>query len=482
MPKYQTTPEANQLLLEGSIALAEIEGNGVRVDKTYLDTTINRIETQIGELESDLRTDPVWRTWQRRFGVSAQLGNPNQLAAVVFRDLGFESRGRTASGKRDKADEASFEGVDLPFLKPYFRVEKLRKALSTYLYGIRREMVETAEGWFVHPIYNLNTVTTFRSSSDHPNFQNIPVRNAEMAEIIRRCYIPRFGNHFVEVDFAQIEVRVAAAYNLDPVLIDYVNDPTKDMHRDMAMEIYCIKDPKNVTKETRHAAKNQFVFPEFYGSKFFMCATHLWEAMDRRSLTLGKDGIPLKEHLSKRGITELGDCDMDDIDKNGTKKGTFVHHLKEIEKDFWGKRFSRYAEWKREWFEEYKRAGGFRMHTGFAVNAALGWTDVTNWAIQGSAFHCELWSLIELTKALRKYKMKAKVVGEIHDSDQGDVPPNELQDYLEINHEIKTRRLPKAWPWINVPLEVEMEVCPVDEPWFTKKQWIKNDEQWVLKT
>lgn len=483
MSKYRTTPAANQLLLEGQVALAEMSGNGIRIDKTYLDTTITATERTIAELEAELKRDPVWRTWTKRFGVNAALGNPNQLSAVVFRDLGYESRGRTASGDRESANEAAFAHInDLPFLGRYFEIEKLRKGLNTYLYGIRQEAVETPDGWFVHPFYHLNTVSTFRSSASWPNFQNIPVRNPGLAEMIRRCYIPRKGRGLGEIDKSQIEVRVATCYNHDPNLIAYINDPTTDMHRDQAQEIYCIADPKLVTKETRHAAKNQFVFPEFYGSKYFMCAPHLWDAIDRRKLTLGTNGISLRQHLQNEGIDDLGNCDKDYVDKHGTKPGTFVHHLKEIEEDFWSaKRFAKYAEWKKKWWEDYKRVGGFQMLTGFAVNLPLGWTDVTNWAIQGSAFHCELWSIIEVMKALRKYKMDTLLVGQIHDSDQADIPPRELQDYLDISYEIKTRKLPKAWPWIIVPLDVEMEICPIDESWHSKKVWTKQNDVWALK-
>ena len=67
------------------------------------------------------------------------------------------------------------------FVKRYLKIKKLKKARSTYLRGILRETVDG----FIHPFFNLNLVITYRSSSDHPNFQNIPVRNAEIKKPLR---------------------------------------------------------------------------------------------------------------------------------------------------------------------------------------------------------------------------------------------------------------------------------------------------------
>ena len=75
------------------------------------------------------------------------------------------------------------------------------------------------------------------------------------------------------------------------------------MHRDMAMQLYILKQ-KQVNKPIRHAAKNKFVFAEFYGDWFVSCARSLWDEIDSGHLEV--DGKSLKEHLAEHGITELG--------------------------------------------------------------------------------------------------------------------------------------------------------------------------------
>ena len=42
--------------------------------------------------------------------------------------------------------------------------------------------------------------------------------------------------------------------------------------------------------------------------------------------------------------------------------------------------------------------------------------------------------------------------------------------YLKKAKSIMTKRLPEKWGWINVPLEVEAEVTPVNGSWFEKKE------------
>jgi DNA polymerase I-like protein with 3'-5' exonuclease and polymerase domains len=94
--------------------------------------------------------------------------------------------------------------------------------------------------------------------------------------------------------------------------------------------------------------------------------------------------------------------------------------------------------------------------------------DVTNYPIQSAAFHCLLWSLVRIVKYIRKYKMGAKVVGQIHDSILADVPVDEVDDYVEICRRIMTVDLSKHWKWIIVPMEVEVECTPVGGSWHEK--------------
>jgi DNA polymerase I-like protein with 3'-5' exonuclease and polymerase domains len=451
-------PEAYQLLHDGAKVLSQIEANGIRVDTKYLTGRRRQLDQQIKELSDGLQQDPLYKIWRREFGASTKLGNRTQLGHVLFTILKFPCTQYTKTG-RPATDEAAFDNVDHPFVKQYTRLQKLLKAKATYLDGIAREVVDG----YLHTFFNLHTVQTYRGSSDHPNFQNFPIRNPEIGEMIRRSFIARPGHVLVEVDFSGIEVRVAACYNRDPNLIRYIKDPSKDMHRDMAAQCYKLKTDQ-VTKKARYCGKNMFVFPQFYGDYYVNCARSLWEAMERMDLTR-EDGVSLKKHLAEQGITQMGLCDPKSKDK--PRPGTFEKHIQQVQDHFWGERFKVYADWKEEWYRQYRKTGEIQMLTGFRIEGLYRKNEIINSPIQGAAFHCLLWSLIQLQKELKG--RRSVLVGQIHDSIVADVHVSELDWFLKTAKVVMTERLLDHWDWIIVPMEVEAEVCPEGGSWHDKK-------------
>lgn len=450
--------QAYKLLHDGCVALSNVEANGMRIDMDYLDRTISKIGGKIKALGEELRDSDFYGIWRREFGSRTNLGSREQLGKVLFDVMGHKPTAFTKTG-RPKLDGSAAESIDEPFVKDYMRLEKLKKVNNTFLAGIKREV----RNGFLHPVFNLHTVQTYRSSSDSPNFQNFPIRDPKMGKIIRQCFIPRKGHHLVEIDYSGLEVRVAACYHKDPTMISYIKDPTKDMHRDMAAQCYSVK-PEQVSKGMRYCGKNMFVFPQFYGDFYINNARAMWEAIDAMGHEV--DGVPLKQYLKQKNILRLGACDA----KQQPANGTFEKHIKKVEMDFWQKRFKVYNQWKRKWWDKYLENGGFPTLTGFRIDGVMGRNDVINYPVQGSAFHCLLWSLIQLNRWLRKNKMRSKIVGQIHDSIVADVHEDELEDYLAQAKQIMTQDLLKKWKWIIVPLDVEAEVTPVDGTWYEKKE------------
>jgi len=451
---------AYQLLHQGSLALARVEGAGLRIDEKYLDNAIIRTQRRIKRLKARNDSSEIMKLWRKKYKRKTNINSTVQLGDILFNEMGYKSTALTSSGK-PKTDEKALTAIDHPFVQSYLEIKKLEKAVGTYLKGVKREVVDG----YVHPVFNLHLASTFRSSSDSPNFQNIPIRNEEIGKLVRTAFIARKGRHLVELDYSGIEVRVAACYHKDPVMIEYICDETKDMHRDMAMECYRLSQDE-VTKKVRYCGKNMFVFPQFYGDWYLDCARSLWEAIDSMHLETAS-GTPLKEHLKSQGIKRLGDLDP----KEKPVKGTFEHHIQQVEKHFWEKRFSVYARWKQRWVKKYQERGWMKTKTGFICQGYMKRNEIINYPVQGSAFHCLLWSLIQLVlKELRKRHMKTLIVGQIHDSIVADVPHEELDDFLALANYVMTKKLTRRWKWINVPLEIEAEVTPVDGNWSQKKE------------
>ncbi len=466
------TPAAYQLLHDGSLALADVEHHGIRVDVPYLQASIKKTENLIAEIEVRLKADEVWKTWKRRFGSKAKLGNDSQLATVLFKEMGLaEVEYTDATEARVKGNEATLSRVNLPFVKDFLRRKKLIKAKSTYLEGILSETV----GDRLHPAYNLNIANTYRSSSNLPNFQNFPIRNPEMGKLIRQAFIPTEGNYLAEVDFSGIEVRVAYCYHRDPTMEKYLRGGG-DMHHDEAMSLFLLKHDEVTKKGTRDAAKNMWVFPQFYGSVYFQCAPHIWEAMERRDFRVGEKGITVREHLASKGITGLGKCSPE----SKPVPGTFEYLLKQAEDNLWNRRFPVYAQWRRSWWRKYQEEGGFQTLTGFycrwGKEGVLKRNDAINYPVQGAAFHCLLWALTRLNRWLKKHNMRSRIVGQIHDSILLDIYPPELQDVLATAKYIMTVEVPRHWDWICIGLDVEADVVEPGQSWHDKKEWSTDGE------
>jgi len=461
-----TRRDAVRLLRDGALALSRVEEAGIRIDVGLLDRTIEKVKRRIDTLSERLKQSEEWKEWKRAFREKASMGSRLQLVKVLKR-MGHEFAEQTRSGTRERADRVSLERLDVPFVRDYLEVEKLKKLRGTYLLGVRREVVDG----LLHPFFNLHTVVTYRSSSDRPNFQNIPIRDKRVGKLIRRCFIPRDGHVLVEVDFKQLEVSISTAYHRDPVMIHYL-ETGYDFHRALAAELYMLTE-EQVNDEVRYCAKNKFVFPEFYGSYFAQCAPDLWNAIDGMRLTV--DGKPLREHLAEQGIMKLGRAkskwERDGAGNTGwidTDNGTFVDHVRDVEERFWGERFKVYAQWKKDWWEMYLKRGWFDLLTGFREEGLYKRNDVINHPVQGTAFHCLLWSLIQTVKWLVKNKMRSKVVGQIHDSMLADVHHGELDDFLAEVKKITTVRLREQWDWIPVPLAVDVAIA--EENWFEKRK------------
>lgn len=466
------TYEAYRLLHEGALALARISHNGIRIDVDKLEANIASVEAQVRAMEKELRSSEFFAAWRKEYGQAADLGSPQQLAHVLYDVMGYECRERTDKGGRSTGADA-LQDIDHPFVRDLSLVQELKKTVGTFLHGIRRETVDG----FMHPAFNLNTVVTFRSSSSSPNFQNLPRRNEVTSKLVRDCIIPRHPDwHFWEYDFKGSEAVNNACICGDPVFQKYMREDPGRVHKEYAAELFILSKDQ-VTKPVRDRAKNQFVFATFYGSFYKQTARGLWEDVCRdKSLTAGPEGPWLRDHLAAKGIRELGPCDLES--QYDARPGTFEHHVRKIERDLWSK-FRVYAKWREDQYESYKRNGYIVLPTGFTVEGLLSRNDTICYPAQGASFHCLLWTITRLQKWLTKNKMRTKLVGQIHDSLEGNSPPDELDAVFNEATRIIREDLPKHWPWIVVPMIAEIEVSDAGASWYYKRPWTEQGGHWA---
>jgi len=435
---------AYKLLHDGVLELSRVESVGMRIDVARLKENRKVVENRIVELESELKNTDVWSTWRKVYGEKANLGSRYQLGKVLFGELGYEPVGFTGTG-RVKVDEKALSLLEIPFVQKYLEMEKLKKALSTYIRGIEREVVDG----YLHPVFNLHLVKTYRSSCEMPNFQNIPIRDETVGRLIRTCFVPREGHVLIECDYGALEFRIAACFWKDSKMVEYARDSTKDIHRDMASKCFLLP-VEEVPKQVRFYAKNQFVFPQLYGSYYVSCAKNLWKFVPDLSLS---DGTSMEEHLRKNGIVSYNQ---------------FEEHIKDVE-NYFNSFFREWSRGKEEWVANYFRRGYFKMMTGFVCSGVMSKNELYNWPIQGPAFHCLLFSLIRLNRFLRKHSFRSVIIGQIHDSIVADVHRDEISDFVNEAVRIMTDELSRKWDWVIVPMAVEVEIA--ENNWFEKRPY-----------
>ena len=207
----------------------------------------------------------------------------------------------------------------------------------------------------------------------------------------------RTDKTFVELDYAQLEVRVLALASGDMRLIEDINSGM-DMHTYFATRIFGKSD---ITPKERRLAKG-FSFQLQYGAGAKGIAKH-WNVDESLSQRF------IDEYFSRYSGVERWQQLMLDVAKQTLKhRGDFKnnesvpsYYIPSIWKDPVSKRalnhFRLVAE-KPEWANEYR----------------ISPTKTKNYPIQGAASDIMMFSLVRLTKALEG--APAKVLNTVHDS------------------------------------------------------------------
>lgn len=445
---------AFDLFNEGSIVLADVQNNGIHVDEEYCHAEQERYKKRINVIEERISGSEEAKLFEKRTGRTLSLKDKdysdNDLRTLFYDILHFGPEAKEGEPPPPrKVDEETLRDFESEVADLVLKRRKFRKIEGTYLTQFIRE---TYYG-IMYPWFDLIVPVSYRGSAHDPNFQNIPKRDEQAKKATRRAIIPSPGNKLLESDFSGIEVAINACYNQDPTLIADVTDPNQDMHRDTAADLWKIPI-KEVEKKIRFYAKNQWVFPQFYGSWYMQCAKNLWRTANREKLKTNS-GKLLLDIMRSKGISNYEQ---------------FEDHCKEVEKIFWQDRFKVYAQWKKDIQRTYQKQGYIETFLGFQFRTYMGRNECTNYPAQGTAFHILLWTLINVHKEFKRRGMKAKIIGQIHDSMLTDHPPEETEEIIKIIDYWGTKRTVETFKWISVPLKIDHELTGVNESWYLKKE------------
>jgi len=418
-----------ELFHEGQIALSKMTFRGFYVDAILLEKNYIELDGKAQVLYKRIMEAKEVAGW-----TTFNPGSNADLIELFYKRIGYTVVEKTDRGQPStKAEvlEGFFERDGLQIAKDIAEYKTILQSRDTFLAGIKRETWDNV----IRPNYLLNLIRSYRSSSQSPNFQNLPKRDLKMMSYIKSVFKPRPGCVYLDIDYKSLEAYRGCDIHGDPTMTRYLMDESTDMHSDTAAALFkCVMtedDP--LFKKKRNVGKTAN-FAIQYGSSARMLAYNLWH---------GHMGNELKEYLQTVGIMNFEDWEK---------------HCYTFYDDYWNVRFGELGSWRNRLWKEYVRNGVIYGLTGVMYNSLMTKNQLTNYPIQGPSFHLLLEGVITMTKELEERGMKTGFVGEIHDAIILEVPFEEIEEVKKMVEYHFSIRIKEKHKWVQLPLMLAGEI------------------------
>lgn len=264
----------------------------------------------------------------------------------------------------------------------------------------------------IHTSFNQAIVATGRLSSNNPNLQNIPVRDAKGREI-RKSFISSGPDYILlSADYSQIELRLMAHMSRDENMLNAFRN-NEDIHLATASKIYNVP-AGSVTREMRSRAKTAN-FGIIYGISAF--------------------GLSQRLHISRTEAKDL----IDGYFRSYPGVKRYMEDIIRIARD---KGYVETLLGRRRYLNDINSHNSFVR--GFAERNAI------NAPLQGTAADIIKIAMINIQQKLRDDEMRTKMILQVHDELIFDVFKPELEKVKEI---VK-KEMGNAYP-LSIPLVVD---------------------------
>lgn len=365
--------------------LADMEMAGIRVDVAALTESRDILMTEMTRLENRLT---------ELAGHPFNPSSPKAVAELIFDELNLDPRGKNRSTAEDnliliKSKLNNTQHIEL--IDSILSYRGIRKLLSTYIDALPT-FINPKTGR-IHCQFNQTVTATGRLSSSNPNLQNIPIRES-MGRELRKAFVPDEGEVFFSADYSQVELRLMAHLSGDQNMIAAFNEGD-DIHAATAAKIYH-KTLEEVTKEERSKAKTAN-FGIIYGISVFGLASRL--------------NIPRAE--AKELINGYFET------YPGVK--TYMDKCVQTARDLG------YAETlfgRRRFLKD--------IHSANATVRSFAERNAINAPIQGSAADIIKVAMVNITRRIKREKLHAKLLIQVHDELNFTVPTSEIENLQQI--------------------------------------------------
>jgi DNA polymerase I len=348
--------------------LVDMEFEGIKVDESFLNDYSKELEREAKTAEESV---------YKQAGVRFNLASPKQLGEVLFEKLQLDPKAKkTKTGQYATGEDVIQKlAANNPIVADILAFRELTKLKSTYVDAL--PLLINKKTGRVHTSFAQAVAVTGRLASNNPNMQNIPVRS-ERGREIRKAFIPRDDKHvLLSADYSQIELRIVAAISNDPAMCEAFKSG-KDIHTATAAKVYNLEE-KDVTKEMRYKAKS-VNFGIIYGQGAFGLAENL-----------GISRTEAKEIIDNYKIQFANIQKYMDDTINFAREHGYVQTLMG----------------RKRWLRDIN-SSNFTVR-GFAERNAI------NSPIQGSAADMIKLAMQKVHAAMKKEKMKSKMLLQVHD-------------------------------------------------------------------
>ncbi len=359
--------------------LLKMERTGLSVDPSILEKQSLDLGAEVDAMVSDIK---------EKAGEDFNLDSPQQLSHILFdvwelptvglkkTKKGFYSTNAKTLGDLAARDERVQEVLDY---------RERAKIKSTYLDALPADIRGDGR---IHTTLNQTVAATGRLSSSDPNLQNIPTRS-ELGHRVRTAFTVPEGSVFLACDYSQIELRLLAHLSADEHLVAAFNSGA-DFHRATAARVFGVP-VEEVTPQLRSRAK-AVNFGIVYGQQAYGLATSLKipRAEAQEMIDRYFDAYP--------GVRAYLDGSIESARKLGYAQT--MYGRRRYTKDIHSKNF---------------------QLRSFAERTAM------NHPMQGSAADIIKIAMIQVAERMRDEGLRSKLVLQIHDELDFEVPEDEVE-------------------------------------------------------
>jgi DNA polymerase-1 len=242
--------------------LLEMERTGLHADSTILAKQSAELGAEISSMLKGIR---------EQAGEDFNIDSPMQLSHVLFDVIGLPTAGlkKTRSGYYStNAKVLADLAQDHQIVADVLGYRERAKIKSTYLDALPALIASDGR---IHTTLNQSVAATGRLSSSDPNLQNIPTRST-LGHRVRQAFTVPEGSVFLTCDYSQIELRLLAHLSGDEQLIKAFCEG-EDFHRETAARVFGVP-VSEVSPQMRSRAK-AVNFGIVYGQQAFGLASSL---------------------------------------------------------------------------------------------------------------------------------------------------------------------------------------------------------------